>query len=174
MSCFPISTIELAETQAAIKKEPTKEALNLNGGNDEACLGFPPRSESFAYEPSVQVSSISSLSEFRYAQYVRKSAELAKAILTTVNSAIKKSHTRWLLLMAGTTRLELATSCVTGMRSNQLSYAPIFGCQQIYNNMLKKNLQYPYLNLLIDCLNQYTTTGSLNIANLSNSLYYVL
>ena len=26
---------------------------------------------------------------------------------------------------AGTTRLELATSCVTGMRSNQLSYAPI-------------------------------------------------
>ena len=36
MSCFPISTIELAETQAGIKKEPTKEALNLNGGNDEA------------------------------------------------------------------------------------------------------------------------------------------
>ena len=27
---------ELAETQAGIKKEPTKEALNLNGGNDEA------------------------------------------------------------------------------------------------------------------------------------------
>ena len=26
---------------------------------------------------------------------------------------------------AGTTRLELATSCVTGMRSNQLSYAPV-------------------------------------------------
>ena len=67
------------------------------------CLGFLPRSESFAYEPSVQVSSISSLSEFRYAQYVRKSAELAKAILTTINSAIKKSHTRWLLLMAGLT-----------------------------------------------------------------------
>ena len=34
----------------------------------------------------------------------------------------------FLLLMAGTTRLELATSCVTGMRSNQLSYAPIFYC----------------------------------------------
>lgn len=28
-------------------------------------------------------------------------------------------------IMAGTTRLELATSCVTGMRSNQLSYAPM-------------------------------------------------
>ena len=27
---------ELTETQAGIKKEPTKEALNLNGGNDEA------------------------------------------------------------------------------------------------------------------------------------------
>lgn len=26
--------------------------------------------------------------------------------------------------MAGTTRLELATSCVTGMRSNQLNYVP--------------------------------------------------
>ena len=38
------------------------------------CLGFAPRSESFAIEPSVQVCSISSLSEFRLAQYVRKSA----------------------------------------------------------------------------------------------------
>ena len=46
---------------------------------------------------------------------VRKSAELANTLLATINSAIKKSHTRWLLLMAGTTRLELATSCVTGI-----------------------------------------------------------
>ena len=28
------------------------------------------------------------------------------------------------VLLAGTTRLELATFCVTGRRSNQLSYAP--------------------------------------------------
>ena len=28
--------------------------------------------------------------------------------------------------MAGATRVELATSCVTGRRSNQLSYAPTF------------------------------------------------
>ena len=28
--------------------------------------------------------------------------------------------------MAGSTRLELATSCVTGRRSNQLNYDPIF------------------------------------------------
>ena len=28
--------------------------------------------------------------------------------------------------MAGPTRLELATSCVTGRRSNQLNYGPTF------------------------------------------------
>ena len=44
---------------------------NVVGGT---CLGFAPRSESFAIEPLVQVCSISSLSEFRFAQYVRKSA----------------------------------------------------------------------------------------------------
>ena len=32
------------------------------------CLGFAPRSESFAIEPSVQVCSIPSLSEFRFAE----------------------------------------------------------------------------------------------------------
>ena len=42
---------------------------------------------------------------FVRSSHLPKSAELAKAILTTINSAIKKSHTRWLLLMAGTTRL---------------------------------------------------------------------
>ena len=45
------------------------------------CLGFAPRSESFAIEPSVQVCSISSLSEFRFAQYVRKSAGLFTKVL---------------------------------------------------------------------------------------------
>ena len=30
--------------------------------------------------------------------------------------------------MAGTTRLELATSAVTGQRSNQLNYVPAEGC----------------------------------------------
>lgn len=38
--------------------------------------------------------------------------------------------------MAGVTRLELATSCVTGRRSNQLSYTPICGsCYLIANNI---------------------------------------
>ena len=45
--------------------------------------------------------------------------QLAKAILTTIIQPLKKSPCRDSLLMAGTTRLELATSCVTGMRSNQ-------------------------------------------------------
>ena len=120
---------------------------SFNGGNDEACLGFPPRSESFAYEPSVQVSSISSLSEFRYAEMNCFAAPASASSIRTgirrtrisnshhYHSAIKKSHTRWLLLMAGTTRLELATSCVTGMRSNQLSYAPIFNCH--HNHLIR-------------------------------------
>jgi hypothetical protein len=33
-----------------------------------------------------------------------------------------------LLLLAGTTRLELATSDVTGRRSNQLNYVPVETC----------------------------------------------
>ena len=33
--------------------------------------------------------------------------------------------------MAGVTRLELATSCVTGRRSNQLSYTPIKGREKL-------------------------------------------
>ena len=89
------------------KKEPSKKALNLNGGTDEARLGFAPRSQSFA-----KVATQQKAQSVRYPDLfalltpsVRKSAELAKAILTTINSAIKKSHTRWLLLMAGTTRL---------------------------------------------------------------------
>ena len=56
-------------------------------------------------------------------------------------SEIKKRTTKVvLLLMAGTTRLELATSCVTGKRSNQLSYAPVF-LSPVNYNMLKIFLQ---------------------------------
>jgi hypothetical protein len=36
--------------------------------------------------------------------------------------------------MAGTTRLELATSAVTGQRSNQLNYVPAEGFQQLTSN----------------------------------------
>ena len=36
------------------------------------------------------------------------------------------SVNRKVFLLAGPTRLELATSCVTGRRSNQLNYDPVF------------------------------------------------
>ncbi len=38
--------------------------------------------------------------------------------------------------MAGTTRLELATSAVTGQRSNQLNYAPALECAK-YTTLMK-------------------------------------
>ena len=37
----------------------------------------------------------------------------------------KKPGSKPGFLMAGATRLELATPCVTGMYSNQLNYAPV-------------------------------------------------
>ena len=69
----------------ANKKHPSFDECSLLAG-DEARLGFASRSESFAIEPSVQVCSISSLPEFRYAQYVRKSAELAKVSFSPVST----------------------------------------------------------------------------------------
>ena len=38
--------------------------------------------------------------------------------------------------LAGTTRLELATSAVTGQRSNQLNYVPSFALERIRGNPL--------------------------------------
>jgi hypothetical protein len=38
--------------------------------------------------------------------------------------------------MAGTTRLELATSAVTGQRSNQLNYVPAEGFQLLTSNSI--------------------------------------
>ena len=38
--------------------------------------------------------------------------------------------------MAGVTRLELATSCVTGRRSNRLSYTPRQGAEELTRSLL--------------------------------------
>ena len=66
----------------ALKKEPSKKALNLNGGTDEARLGFAPRSNSLVYEPTVLTNSIFSLSGLALcASSVRKSAELAFGLI---------------------------------------------------------------------------------------------
>ena len=56
----------------------------------------------------------------------RANGEQASIFLlrATRRAGIKKTSTREAFLMAGVTRLELATSCVTGRRSNQLSYTP--------------------------------------------------
>ena len=54
----------------------------------------------------------------------------------------KKLHrTRRLFLMAGTTRLELATSCVTGMRSNQTELRSHICLSMSFDNV--------YYNMLI-------------------------
>ncbi len=67
---------------------------------------------------------------------------------TTFDKKISPTSGLIFSLMAGTTRLELATSCVTGKRSNQLSYAPAF-LSLVKYNMLKNFLQY--LNLIRIC-----------------------
>ena len=85
----------------------------------------------------------------RYAPSVRKSAELTICVSRHWHSAIKKSRLVRLFLMAGPTRLELATSCVTGRHSNQLSYDPT-----PYSIFTSNQLSYdptPYSIFTSDC-----------------------
>ena len=55
---------ELPETSSGQQKRASEKALDLNGGNDEARLGFAPRSQSFALKPNGLAGSICSLSGF--------------------------------------------------------------------------------------------------------------
>ena len=64
-----ISTIEQSETQITSTKKAPEGAEFVNGGNDEACLGFAPSSQSFVLKPYGLVVSIYSLSGF--AHFVR-------------------------------------------------------------------------------------------------------
>ena len=75
-------------------------------------------------------------------------AEFSPLYSTTFDKKISPTSGLYFLLMAGTTRLELATSCVTGMRSNQLSYAPIkyWISKELH---LQHNIFYPFANKLI-------------------------
>ena len=60
-----------------------------------------------------------------------------------VKADTKKSGSNTGFLMAGATRLELATPCVTGMYSNQLNYAPVTLVICIHNKNNKcKNFFY--------------------------------
>ena len=58
----------------------------------------------------------------------------------------KKEPTTGSFLMAGLTRLELATSCVTGRHSNQLSYNP-----KLFNFQLRYHLSNHVRSLIIKC-----------------------
>ena len=124
------------------KKSPL--GLFFYGGNDEACLGFPPRSNSLIYEPYGSANSVFSLSGLTHlncycsCRLYGNPPNSHKAFLTTGIQPLKKSPYRDSILMAGTTRLELATSCVTGMRSNQTE---LRSHSLDKYNMLKKFLQ---------------------------------
>lgn len=48
----------------------------------------------------------------------------------------KKEPLKGSFIMAGTTRLELATSCVTGMRSNQTELRSHFSCHVFRQDLL--------------------------------------
>ena len=126
---------ELSETQSLQQKRVSKKALDLNGGNDQACLGLlAVRKLSFVLFLLREITthySFLTWTAFRSLSLTTalpKSAELAISVSLHWHSAIKKEPIKGSLLMAGTTRLELATSCVTGMRSNQTELrSHIFG-----------------------------------------------
>lgn len=86
------STIEHTETQSECTKKAPEGANLINGGNDEARLGFAPRSQSFAltalpqYAQSVRYPDLFAL----LTPSVRKYAELAKSISHHWHSKIKK------------------------------------------------------------------------------------
>ena len=109
------------------KISPTGLILFVNGGNDEAPLGLlAVRKLPFALfllREIVTHYSFLTGTAFRsltFTPALPKSAELAGSVSHHWHSAIKKKSPDGLFfLMAGTTRLELATSCVTGKRSNQ-------------------------------------------------------
>ena len=98
--------VELTETQSDTKKEPLDKALDLNGGNDEARLGFAPRSQSFALKPNGLAGSICSLSGLTHFRSCRPSANppnSQNAFLANGIRPLKKEPFIGSFLMAGLT-----------------------------------------------------------------------
>ena len=98
----------------------------------------------FSYEKqhSVKLFTGTAFRSLSFTSALPKSAELAKAILTTINSAIKKEPIKDSLFMAGLTRLELATFCVTGRHSNQTELQPLVFNLYFYYSRTQKKMQY--------------------------------
>ncbi len=77
-------------------------------------------------------------------------SELARSRLFAAhNKKARLSKTGF--LMAGVTRLELATSCVTGRRSNQLSYTPTVTTWYLIHNKKNKCKNFFYFFYLFLC-----------------------
>ncbi len=85
---------ELPETSSGQQKRASEKALDLNGGNDEARLGFAPRSQSFALKPNGLAGSICSLSGLTHFRSCRPSANPPNselALLATIILPLKKA-----------------------------------------------------------------------------------
>ncbi len=87
---------------------------------------------------------------------------------------IKKatSTVAFLILMAGVTRLELATSCVTGRRSNQLSYTPTVFSNNLITN--KKNKSKHFFQKIIKKLTPLSYTLLLYIVTYAHLCLFLL
>ena len=86
----------------------------LNGGNDEACLARSRLT-------GLRVTPFMTLSYRRQASALSSLAPNSNSgVLASIILKLKKPLNKLAAFFnSGTTRLELATSCVTGMRSNQ-------------------------------------------------------
>ena len=103
---------------ANIKKWPRRD-----------CLGFAPRSESFAIEPMVQVCSISSLSGLTSCRPSANPLEHARtppfSVLVVTIQKLKRIGINPILFNLRLARFERATLCLEGRCSIQLSYRRI-------------------------------------------------
>ena len=91
---YGLSTLEPSENIDFTNKKDPQEGLFVNGGNDEARLGFAPRSQSFALKPNGLAGSICSLSGLTHYRSCRPSANPPNsqfALLPTIILALKKA-----------------------------------------------------------------------------------
>ena len=98
------------------------------------CLGFTPRSESFAIEPLVQVCSISSLSEFRFAEM--------SCFATLASASSIRPQIRWTFHQGGSAFVGSQTQETLSKTKTTLKVA-------LFCNK-KLNLVYDFRNWLLE------------------------